>query len=68
LYFTLKRTKACYVLAAPYVPYDIPQGIRKCCNSDYECEYIKTEDDLPKECSMRKKKEEKDKPWGEGSE
>jgi len=43
----------------PYCPtyrflayYDIDNGLDSCCNSDFECEGIKTQDDLPDDCSV----------------
>jgi len=41
-----------YCPQLPLIYYDIDDGLDSCCNSDFECEGIKTEDDLPDDCSV----------------
>ena len=36
----------------PYVYYDIADGLNSCCNHPMECKGDKTQDDLPKDCSV----------------
>jgi hypothetical protein len=41
----------------------IPSGVKLCCNEDFACKDIKTQDDLPPDCIMSKNKKSNG-PWG----
>ena len=63
-----KGNEACFGLAKtnaadPVTYYDIPSGVKLCCNEDTLCKDIKTLDDLPPDCIMPKN-EKSNKPWG----